>query len=210
MEETDVKKLWQLYDNKLEKSLTLNHKIIREIQSQKAENSINSFRKTQVLGILAGILWIVFLGFLVLNSLDKIYFAISAGAILLFNVYAVVAYIWTVVIINGINIAGNITETQQKLTLLQNSFTKIGRVLILQAPFYCTFWYTDELVAHGGTTFWLIQLLVVSFFTGISIYLYRQLTPENNHKKWVRAIGDSKLRKAIEFLNEIEEFKKGS
>ena len=118
MEETDVKKLWQLYDNKLEKSLTLNHKIIREIQAQKAERSLSSFRNTQLFGIALGIMWVLLLGFLVFNSLNKTYFVISAGAILVFNVYAVVAYIWTVVVINRINLDGSITETQQKLTQL--------------------------------------------------------------------------------------------
>jgi len=67
------------------------------------------------------------------------------------------------------------------------------------------------MVAHAGPLFWLIQLVVVIFFVVVSVYLYRTLTMENMHRKWVRHVmesfGGKTLMKAMEFINEIEEYK---
>ena len=60
MEELDIKQLWHTYDLKLEKSLQLNYRIMSEMQTQKAENNINAFRRNQVAGVVIGILWILF------------------------------------------------------------------------------------------------------------------------------------------------------
>ncbi|QNK64602.1 hypothetical protein H7F33_09035 [Pedobacter sp. PAMC26386] len=211
MEEQEIKQLWQSYDRKLEKSLALNYKIIRDMLVDKAAAKIGAFQRSQVFGVVGGILWIIFLGFLISQGLNNSYFVISVGLIMLFNIFAVAAYIRHLALLDQINVADSVTQSQQKLAMIQTSLNNVGRILILQTPFYCTFYYSDELVAHGGSLFWLIQLVVVTFFVLISIYLYRSLTLKNIHKKWVRkmmeSFGGKALMKAMEFLEEIEEYK---
>jgi len=211
MEELDIKQIWQAYDAKLEKSLKLNQKIIREIQTQKAESSINSFRRNQVAGVVIGILWVLFLVFWTIVGYRNIYFAGSMGLIALFNIFAVATYIRHLALLSRINITGSITNTQQKLATIQSSLNNSGRIMTLQAPLWCTFWYNQQLVDHGGATFWIINLAVVSFFVILSVYLYNKLTYKNIHIKWVKAFidgfGGKKLTRAMEFLNDIEEYK---
>ncbi|TKC04443.1 hypothetical protein [Pedobacter frigoris] len=204
-------KLWSSYDAKLERSLALNLRVMRELQTQKAEHKLRAFRKNQIIGVILGVLWIAFLVFLVANTLDNIYFVVSVGFIILFNVFATIAYIRHIVMLTEINIEDSVTMSQLKITEIQSSFTNIGRILVLQTPFYCTFWYNRDLVANAGIVFWLIQLVIVSFFTFGSIYLFIKLTYKNIHLKWVRSalesFGGKTLTKAIEFLKEIEEYK---
>ncbi|WP_316791503.1 hypothetical protein [Pedobacter frigoris] len=211
MEELDIKQLWSSYDAKLERSLALNLRVMKELQTQKAEHKLRAFRKNQVIGVILGVVWIAFLVFLVVNTLDNIYFVISVGFIILFNVFATFAYIRHIVMLAEVNIEDSITESQRKITEIQSSFTNVGRILVLQTPFYCTFWYNQELVANAGIGFWLIQLVIVSFFTFGSIFLFKKLTYKNIHVKWVKAalesFGGKTLTKAMEFLNEIEEYK---
>ncbi|MEZ2337414.1 hypothetical protein AB6735_17345 [Mucilaginibacter sp. RCC_168] len=211
MEESKIKQLWQEYDLKLEKSLQLNYKIIREMQTKKIEDHINSFRRNQVLGVVAGILFTVSLGFLVINSLNNIYFAISIGLIALFNIFAVASYLRHLIMLERISIADTITGTQEKLAAIQSSLNMVGRIMILQTPFWCTFWYNQQLVDHGGATFWAINLTVLALFTILSVYLFNTLTYKNIHRKWVRSFvesfGGKKIIKAMEFLKEIEEYK---
>jgi hypothetical protein len=113
--------------------------------------------------------------------------------------------------LSEVNIEDSVTESQRKITKIQSSFNNIGRILILQTPFYCTFWYNDDLVANAGPGFWLIQLVIVSFFTFISVFLFKKLTYKNVHIKWVKAalesFGGKTLTKAMEFLDEIEAYK---
>ncbi len=212
MDNNDIKNIWQAYDKKLEKSLVINQKIIRELQSQKAKSQINSFVWGHALVMVFGILWVLFLAFLVYHSLDKIYFAISASCILLFNVFAVALYAYHISIITSIDIAESIIETQRKIVKVNTSFNNVGRVLLLQTPFYCTFWYTQEMVNSAGPLFWGIQLAVVTFFTAGSIYLYKKLDPKSGSNKLQKlsnkTFGSQKLTLAVAFLNEIEEFEK--
>ncbi|SDE20217.1 hypothetical protein SAMN05216464_104324 [Mucilaginibacter pineti] len=211
MEELAIKQLWHKYDLKLEKSLQLNQKIIRELQTQKAENNLGAFRRNQVVGVVIGLLWIIFLVFLVFHALNNIYFVISVGLIALFNIFAVAAYIRHLALLDQVNITDSITGAQQKLATIQTSLNNVGRILVLQAPLYCTFWYNQQLVDHGGATFWLINLTIVGFFVAVSIYLFNKLTYKNIHIKWVKAFiesfGGKKLIKAMEFLKDIEEYK---
>ncbi|ETZ24242.1 hypothetical protein [Pedobacter sp. V48] len=211
MEELDIKQLWSSYDAKLERSLALNLKVIKELQTQKAEHKLRSFRRNQVTGVILGVIWIAFLVFLLVNTLHNMYFVISVGFIILFNVFATAAYIRHLVMLAQVNIDDSVTESQRKITEIQSSFTNVGRILVLQAPFYCTFWYNNDLVANAGIGFWLIQVVIVSFFTFISIFLFKKLTYKNRHIKWVKAalesFGGKTLTKAMEFLNEIEEYK---
>lgn len=212
MEEATIKQLWHEYDLKLEKNLQLNYKIIRELQTQKAEDRISSFRRNQVLGVVGGIIWILILVFLVVNTLHNIYFVISVGLIALFNIFAVATYIRHLAILDQMNIADSVTAAQKKLATIQASLNNVGRILVLQAPLYCTFWYNQDLVDHGGTMFWLINLSIVAVFVAGSIYLFNTLTQKNIHRKWVRgfmeSFGGKKLSAAMEFLNDIEEYQK--
>ena len=214
MEESDIKQLWHAYETKLEKSLQLNYKIIREVQGQKADDKIRSFKKNQVFGVIGGILWILLLVYLVFHALNNIYFVVSVGLIAVFNIFAVGTYIRHLAILDQLNITDSITAAQQKLAVIQASLNNVSRLMILQAPLYCTFWYNQDLVENGGLTFWLINLAVVGFFVAASIYLFKTLTYKNIHRKWVKgfieSFGGKQLSKAMEFLNEIDEYKKES
>ncbi|GAA4314619.1 hypothetical protein GCM10023149_10830 [Mucilaginibacter gynuensis] len=213
MEELDIKQLWHAYDAKLERSLQLNHKIIKDMQTQKAENKINAFRNQLILGVVLGTLWLVILGLAVFDHLGNIYFVISASFIIFFNLYAVIKYAQHAGQLYNIDLNGNITQAQEKLAAIQLSGIDVGRILILQTPFYCTFWYNDTLVAHAGTTFWLIQLIVVSLFIILSVAAYRLLNYRKARRTWVKnlikSFGGTELSKAIDFLDEIEDYKTG-
>jgi len=212
MEEQELKKIWQAYDDKLQKALDLNQRLVETINADRVESKLAAFRRSHVSVMVLGIVWVLFLVFLWANTLDNIYFTVSVGGIILFNVYAVAAYIWHLQILSTVSVAESITDTQNKLARVQVSLSNVGRTLFLQAPLYCTFWYSDEAVAHAGPLFWGIQAVVVSFFVFLSVFLYRNVTYKNMHKKWVRNLMDSfggkKLRLAAEFMHEIEDFKK--
>jgi hypothetical protein len=212
MNELDLKNAWQLYDRKLDHLLEVNFQQLKDIQSIKAESKINSFKRSHILVMLLGVAWIWFLSFLVYHTKDNPYFTISVGLITLFNVFAVVLYLRHIIILNSINIADSIIETQRKLAQVYTSYVQVGRVLLLQTPLYCTWWYTEELVQHGGFIFWIIQALIVTSFTGIAIYLFSKLSLKNKSGNWVKRtdkfFGTEKLQNAIAFLSEIEAFKK--
>ncbi len=212
MNESDLKNAWKLYDKKLDRLLEVNFQQLKAVQTQKAESKIESFKKNHTIVMVLGIVWVSFLGFLLYHTRDNIYFTISVGLIMLFNIFAVALYLRHIIILNQINIAESITETQRKLAQVHTSYSQVGRILLLQTPLYCTFYYSEALVQHGGTLFWSIQAVIVPALTALSIYLFRKLSDKNQSDNWVKRsdkfFGAEKLRNAIAFLNEIEEFKK--
>jgi len=212
MDELELKNAWQSYDRKLDRLLEVNFHQLKDIQAIKAESKINSFKRSHVIVMLLGVAWVWLLGFLVYHTKNNPYFSISAGLIIVFNVFAVALYLRHIIILSSINIAENIIETQRKLVQVYTSYVQVGRVLLLQTPMYCTWWYTEQLVQHGGPVFWAIQAVIVIILTGLAIYLFTKLSLNNKSGKWVKRtdkiFGAKKLQNAIAFLNEIDEFKK--
>jgi hypothetical protein len=212
MNDLELKAIWLAYDQKLERLLEINFQQLKSIQHQKADSHIRSFIRQHMLGVVLGIAWILFLAFLEYHMLHNIYFAVSVGLIIMFNIFAVAAYLRHVTILQKINVGESITETQRKLALVITSDTQAGRILLLQTPLYCTFYYTDHMVQQAGPLFWSIQALAVTLLSALAIYGYRQLSPENRDTRPGRLLSkifvSRKLQKAQAFLTEIDEFKK--
>ena len=208
MNEIELKNIWRSYDQKIDKILTINKQQLHQLQKEKADSKIQSFIRNHVRVMLLGLLWIFMLIFLAVNTLDNTYFVVSLSGIILFNIFAVLIYLRHIIILGSIDIAESINQTQQKLAKVYTSFTNSGRVLLLQAPFFCTWWYTEELVQNGGTLFWIVQLIIVVGLTIFSIYLYRKLSPNNTSNKWRnwsnKYFGAEKLQKAMDYLKAAE------
>ena len=221
MEDLTLKEIWKEYDRKLEESKILNMQswilnlqCFEAIQTQKAKKRLNTLATFKKWVIALGIVWVLFLVFLIYHSLvySKIFFVISAGAIALFTTYAIIIYIRQVTWIRQIDNSESIVETQKKLALLQSSTLKVVGILFLQSPFYCTWFFTPEWAMAGDPGFWFIAVPVALLFTWLSIWLYRNISYKNVDKKWFRIMFNSiewtAIIKAQKFIDEIEEYKR--
>jgi len=80
-------------------------------------------------------------------------------------------------------------------------------------PFWSTFFVSNELLRKGGREFLAIEIPIVLSLTIAAVVLYRNITVENLHTKkwitwWIRGTGIKSVTRAMEFMQEIEEFKK--
>ena len=218
MDDKSIDNMLQVYNSKQEDTwlmnvMQLNMDCIIALQKQKAKNSLSSLTRIKTIVAFAGILWIWLLVFLLMHSLsmEKIFFVVSVGAIVIFNVYAVIIYFKHIVLIRQINKSNNITQTQHKLAQLQTSTMHITRILFLQSPFYTTWFLSVDMLAGTSTGLLIFQCCITAFFTLLSIWLYRNIKYENADKKWFRILFSGKewtsVTKAIAFMQEIEDFK---
>ena len=221
MEDIELKNIWQSYDRKIDEarvlnlqSWALNLSCFETIQTQKAKSKLDSLATFKIWAVALGILWVLFLGVLVYgNRFENLYFSISVSFIMLFSIIAVVVYIKHIIIIKQINYAENITDTQKKLAQLQVSTIKYTGILWLQMPFHTTWFWHSKWILFSSVKFWLIPFPITLLFTVLAIYLYRNINLENMHKKWVRTLMMAgpeykSVIKAIDFINEIDAFKK--
>ena len=193
--------------------MQLNMDCIITVQTQKAKSKLTSVAIIKVLGILLGLLWVWLLGSLGFAAyiVGNVFFAVSAGILMLISIIAIIVYIKHLVLIAQIKESDTITYTQRKLAELQTSTLKITRILFLQMPFYSTWFITPTLLANAGTAWLVIQVVITASLTFLSIWLYRNISFKNVNKKWFRILfGNSEwtgVTQAISFMKEIDEFK---
>ncbi len=214
MEPEEIKKTWLAYDNSLEKRWALNLRCIEMVQTQKAKSKLHSLAIFKTIAIVLGILYVLFLGVLVYgNHLANLYFTISIGMIMLITFVAILVYIKHIVIIKQINYSESILDTQKKLSELQSSTLHIVRIIWLQLPFWSTWFWSSKWIIYTSIQFWLIPFPVTLFFVLLAIWLYRNISLKNMHRKWFKVLLGgmewTSVTKAIAFLAEIDEFKKG-
>ncbi len=221
MEEIEIINLWKAQSAKIDQSLAINTRLLTEIQTQKARNVLQKLISYKIGGAIAGILYIVFLGFalsvallhtLVNNSSSAYYFIVSVAVILLINIKAIYDYIKHLIWINQINYDGSIAEVQQKLNNLKLSIVQHCRIMVLQIPFYTTFHLSNNWFPQTSSWLYLLfQLLLTGSFCYASYWCYKTLAIKNADTKWFKFLiagsGGKAVEKAMLFYKELEEFK---
>ena len=217
MEETNFVLLWKEQYEKIDQSLVINKQLLKEIISQKAESALQSLIRFKTREIVAAVIYLILLGIVLFYSISHYssagnYFILSMGAIFLINVKALYDYIKHLVWANNIDYNGSITEIQQKLAKLQISILRHSRFMVLQFPFWTTFYLSDKWFPHSVSWGYIIlQFLLTASFTFLAYWLYKNQTMENANKKWVKTLiegsGGKSIVKAIAFYKELETFK---
>lgn len=210
MQEKELIQIWKTYQQKLDASLKMNKKCLQEIQLMKASSALNPVRRTRWTGIIFGILWLSFIGFLIYHSLSwsKIAFVISAVIHFLVSAYAIIVYIEHLILLNQFDNSNSIIEAQQKLVLLSTSNLRILGILLLQLPVFSTWIMNREWMESSPETFWGIQVPVVLIQACIGWWAFRNLHYRNHEKKWFRwfvSKGEfATIKKATTILKEAD------
>lgn len=222
MDDNQLNSILESYNQKLEQSQVLNLQswvlnlqCFETLQKNKAHSKLKSLINFKIVAVILGILWVSFLAYLLYYSMEitKIFFVISVVAIILITSIAIIVYLHHIALIDKINKGENVLKAQETIVRLKLSTINITRILFLQAPFYCTFWWSIEMINDKPVVFWLISFPIALLFTFASIWLYRNISIKNVNKKWFKILFNSpewnSLVSANSFLEEINTFKKG-
>ncbi|HEV3324386.1 MAG TPA: hypothetical protein VG052_02230 [Puia sp.] len=213
MSADEFQEIWKAYDAKLERSLQLNLQLLKEVQSQKARSVLRSFIASRVIGIVIGILYLLLLGVGFWYVRTQPVMAISFVVFIACTAIAIGEYIREVSVIQGISYGDNIVDTQRKLAGIQSSIVGMLRLSWAQLPFWATFFVSNELLRKGGRGFLMVEIPIVLVLTIAAVILYKNITIKNaQKKKWVNALikgsGIKSVSRAMDFMKEIEDFKK--
>ncbi len=213
MENIEIINLWKQYDEKLEKSISLNRQIIADLQQQKAKNVLKPAKNIKLFAVIAGIIYVAFLAFLVFNSLsfEHIFFVASLSISIVITLIAIGYYIYHIKLINEIDNSESVVHIQEKLAALQASTLNVVRILLLQLPFYSTWYINFEWIKESPNMFYFIHVPIVLLFAMASIWLFNNIDVKNMDKKWFRFLFQGTEWLAVvrsgQFLKEIESFK---
>ncbi len=214
MENIEIINLWKQYDEKLEKSLSLNQKIIVELQQQKAKNALKPARNYKIFAVFCGIMYAAMIAYFLykVNPLASIFLKVSVALHLVVIVVAIAMYMRQIVLISEIDNSQNIIQMQKKLACLRVSTVNAIAVCFLQFPIFSTWNITFKMINETPLRFWFIQMPIVALFTFCGIWLFRNVDIKNMDKKWFKimfyGVEWSSIMRSGKFLKEIETFEK--
>ena len=219
MDDIEIKNTWKAYDKMIEESKVLNLqswvlnlRCFETLQAQKAKSNLRSLIIPKIVVIILGVGWVWFLVMMLFFLHSQIIIAISLIIIIALTIACMVIYIQNITVIAQINYTDSITETQEKIAFLQSSIVNSIRIGWLQLPFYTTCFITNKLLTAGSVQFWISQVSVTLLFTWLAVFLFRNISLKNRNRKWVKKLlqgyGLSRVSKAMDFIEEIEQFKK--
>lgn len=218
MENIELINIWKEQNAKIEKSLAINKLILKEAIGQKAESALKGLVKLKTAGIVAFVFYLLILGYALFYAISNYssasnYFIVSMSAIALINIKGFADYIKHLAWTKNLNYDGSVMEIQKRLSKLQLSIINHSKIMILQLPFWTTFYLSNSWFPQDmGFIYILFQITLTGSFIYLTYWLCKIHKPENLNKKWFRNLiagsGGKSVEKAIEFYREIEEFEK--
>jgi len=228
MEIDELKTMWQAHETKQEESIKLNLHTLDMIQSQRVKSAMKPLLIKNIITLVFHILTIIALLVFFAFNISNVPYAISA--LVLLGYYALLFVNCYKQIMEIKNMARNrdVVSMQSSLAKLYMHILDFIRISVLTIPALLSFpvvvpkAFADlnmkffngfDIIKHTNGTWWLAEILAFAILIPLGIWFYKQVTPYNIHKNWVRNIihrtTNRSVGKAIQYLNEMEAIKAG-
>jgi len=217
MEASELKKILAAYETKLDKKLSLNLASLKNINLDKSEKKTQTILIYRIIEIVVFALLALFIGNYIAINWNQTHLAISGIIVGVFTLIALAGSIGQVTLLQQIDFAKPIVDIRKKIELVNTHGLLFVKLMFLSAPIWWAYivvgsdyLFNIDLYAHMDTGFVLKYLMVNSLLIIPLVWFLNKLTYKNLHIKWVKkTIGlfiGTKTMKALEFLNDIEEF----
>jgi len=215
MNELELKKLWQITNDKLEASFVINKEHTDDITRIKVHSILSSMKPIKIFTLLVGILWVgigvIALGSIYVNSFSEAnkFFLFSASIQVGLTAIALYVYLYQLITIYQVDITDPIIKTQERLVTLKMSTLWVTRILLLQLPVWTTFWWNETMLTDWSFYQWLITLFFTASFTFLALWLFFNIKYENRNKNWFKLIFNGKewtpLMESMELVEQMKE-----
>lgn len=214
MNDQEILSLWKSQDQKIERVMAINSKLLKSQISEKAKKSLSGLKAEKITGILVGIPYLLILGAISFAGLKSghiagNYFLISILMIFLINLKIFADYVRHLVLSYQIEFSGAVTTIQKQLIDLRLSLIRSVRFIGFQLPFYSTFhldssWFPSQANLAGIV----IQVLITGLFTFAAIWIFLNFKPENSENRIVQELFFlAGIKEVDQSLAQLEELK---
>jgi hypothetical protein len=218
MEDKVLSELLNEYDKKISESLSVNTQLVSELKTKKSYSQLKKLRRNRLIELVIALFISFLLGIFLYKSWYIIGWVISSCIIMSFTIFAISSCIRQLILISKFNLNQPVVENQKILANLQLYNIMYLRIGILQIPFYMTY-ITIMVRIFFGIDFWVhISLPWVLVNLAFSVLLFpfiwwvfKKISYRNMNIPWVKYLiessGGKTVARAMEFLNEIEDYK---
>jgi hypothetical protein len=215
MNDTDLKYLWQIGNEQIAISQKSDKTSLDNLTKRNVSHFLSSMKPIKIFTLLVGLLWVLGIGYVLLkltiNAYDQVslYFLYSAYFQVMLTAMAVIIYIIQLSTLYSIDFNKPVVILQKTLIKLKASTLNVTKILILQLPFWTTFYWNESMFKNGTLALFIIQGTVSLSFTYLAIWLFFHLKFENADKWWFKLLLQGKewepLITSINILNEMED-----
>ncbi len=217
MEASELKKILAAYETKLDKKLTLNVSSLKNINLDKSKKNTKTILIYRIIEIVVFALLALFIGNYIAINWSQTHLAISGIIVGIFTLIALAGSIGQITLLQQINFSKPIVDIRKKIELVNTHSLLFVKLMFLSTPIWWSYvvvgsdyLFNVDLYANMDADFVLKYLMVNSLLIIPLVWFLNKLTYKKLHIKWVRkTIGlftGTKTMKALEFLNDIEEF----
>lgn len=215
MNDTDLKYLWQTGNNQIAISQKSDKTSLDKLTKRNVSHFLSSMKPIKIFTLLAGLLWVLGIGYVLIKltiiAYDQVspYFLYSAFFQVMLTAMAVILYIIQLSTLYSIDFNKPVVILQKTLINLKASTLNVTKILILQLPFWTTFYWNESMFKNGTLPLFILQGAVTISFTCLAIWLFFNLKYENADKWWFKLLLQGKewepLITSIGILNDMEE-----
>lgn len=219
MEAVELKKIMEAYDRKLANTLHLNEASIEDIQRRQSHKSTQKMLRNRIFEVVAFSLFATLLGGYVAQNWSTTHLAISGIIVHLFALVALIGAIGQVFLLKQIDFSDPIVKTRKQIELVNAHGLLFLKLIFLSAPVWWSYAIVSidiflgfDLYVHLDPEF-VTRYLIINFLLVIPIiWVNKKLSYKNLHIQWVnttlKRLTAVKTMKALESLNDIDEFEK--
>ena len=215
MNDTDLKYLWQTSNEQIAISQKSDKTSLDYLTKRNVSHFLSSMKPIKIFTLLVGLLWVFSIGYvlikLTINAYDQVslYFLYSAYFQVMLTAMAVIFYLIQLSTLYSIDFNNPVFILQKTLISLKASTLNVTRILILQLPFWTTFYWNESMFKNGTLPLFILQGAATISFTYLAIWLFFHLKIENADKWWFKLLLQGKewepLITSIVILNDMEE-----
>jgi hypothetical protein len=223
MEDKALSELLNEYDKKISESLSVNTQLVSKLKTKKSYSQLKKLRRNRLIELVISLVISLFLGGFIYYSLNLIIlgWVISSCIIMSFTLFAVSSCIRQLILISKFNLNQPVIENQKILSRLQLYNIMYLRMGILQIPFYMSYitifsrmFFAYDFWIHVGTTWSLVNLAFSVLLFPFIWWVFKKISYKNMNIAWVKNLieyaGGKTIVRAMEFLNEIDDYENKS
>ena len=217
MEAIELRKILDAYDQKLDQTLRLKNTSMDGLNLKKSQNSTKKILRYRIAEVVVFSLMALMIGWNIAENWGKTHLVISGVIVHMVALVALTGSIGQVVLLRQIDYSKPIVEIRKKIELVNSHELLFVKLVFLSAPVWWAYpmvafdlFLGVDLYAYLESGF-VVRYVVVNVLLIVPVlWLFQKLSHKNVHVAWVRKtlnfLTGAKTVRAMEFLNDIEEF----
>lgn len=219
MEDKEIRELFAEYNDKLDTVLSLNKASIEKIKLENTKKQTRNILVKRSIEVMFFLMVLIVLGKFTVDHWGMLHLAVSGIILHIFGLIALIGSIGQLTLVTQIDYAKPIVEIREKIEKINAHSLLFIKLAFLSAPVWwaypivaLAYFFDFDIFPHLDVAFVNKYVIINALLLVPLVWLLKKLSYKNMHIKWVKRtiniLASTNTRKAVNFLNDIEEFKK--